>query len=466
MARFQIIFERKTMTEPKIHIIGGGLAGCEAAWQIAQSGIGVIIHEMKPLNYSPAHKNQDLAELVCSNSFRSDDYLHNAVGLMHQEMRLAGSLIMDCADRTKVPAGGALAVDRDGFAKAVTDKIKSHPLISITAEEITELPDENFGSVIIATGPLTSEKLAQSILSKVDHQSLSFYDAIAPVIFKESIDFSKAWYQSRYDKGDKFDYINCPMTKEEYYRFVDELIKAEKAEFHDFEEAQYFDGCLPIEVMAERGIETLVFGPMKPVGLTNPHSTEKPYAVVQLRQDNKEDTLRNMVGFQTKMKYGEQQRIFRMIPGLENAEFARLGGIHKNTFIKSPILLDSFLRLKKQPNIRFAGQITGCEGYIESAAVGLMAGYFAAAEIKGQIPVLPPRTTAFGSMLDHLIDDTNIENFQPMNINFGIFPTISGETTANGKFRKIKGMERKEAYAKRALEDIQIWIKALHETQA
>lgn len=466
MARFQIIFERKTMTEPKIHIIGGGLAGCEAAWQIAQSGIGVIIHEMKPLNYSPAHKNQDLAELVCSNSFRSDDYLHNAVGLMHQEMRLAGSLIMDCADRTKVPAGGALAVDRDGFAKAVTDKIKSHPLISITADEITELPDENFGSVIIATGPLTSEKLAQSILSKVDHQSLSFYDAIAPVIFKESIDFSKAWYQSRYDKGDKFDYINCPMTKEEYYRFVDELIKAEKAEFHDFEEAQYFDGCLPIEVMAERGIETLVFGPMKPVGLTNPHSTEKPYAVVQLRQDNKEDTLRNMVGFQTKMKYGEQQRIFRMIPGLENAEFARLGGIHKNTFIKSPILLDNFLRLKKQPNIRFAGQITGCEGYIESAAVGLMAGYFAAAEIKGQTPVLPPRTTAFGSMLDHLIDDTNIENFQPMNINFGIFPTISGETTANGKFRKIKGMERKEAYAKRALEDIQIWIKALHETQA
>lgn len=454
------------MTEPKIHIIGGGLAGCEAAWQIAQSGIGVIIHEMKPLNFSPAHKNQDLAELVCSNSFRSDDYLHNAVGLMHQEMRLAGSLIMECADKTKVPAGGALAVDRDGFAKAVTNKIRSHPLISITSEEVTELPDENFGSVIIATGPLTSEKLARSVLTKVDNQSLSFYDAIAPVIFKESIDFTKAWYQSRYDKGDKFDYINCPMTQEEYYRFVDELIKAEKAEFHDFEEAQYFDGCLPIEVMAERGIETLVFGPMKPVGLTNPHSSEKPYAVVQLRQDNKEDTLRNMVGFQTKMKYGEQQRIFRMIPGLENAEFARLGGIHKNTFIKSPILLDNFLRLKKQPNIRFAGQITGCEGYIESAAVGLMAGYFAVAEIKGLTPVLPPRTTAFGSMLDHLIDDTNIENFQPMNINFGIFPTISGETTVNGKFRKIKGMERKEAYAKRALEDIQTWIKALNETKA
>lgn len=451
------------MTEQKIHIIGGGLAGCEAAWQIANKGIGVIIHEMKPINYSPAHKNQDLAELVCSNSFRSDDYMHNAVGLMHQEMRLAGSLIMECADATKVPAGGALAVDRDGFARTVTEKIKNHPLISITTEEITELPDENFGSVIIATGPLTSDKLAQSILSKVDHQSLSFYDAIAPVIFKESIDFSKAWYQSRYDKGDKYDYINCPMSKDEYYHFVDELIKAEKAEFHDFEEANYFDGCLPIEVMAERGIETLVFGPMKPVGLTNPHSSEKPYAVVQLRQDNKEDTLRNMVGFQTKMKYGEQQRIFRMIPGLENAEFARLGGIHKNTFIKSPILLDSFLRLKKQPNIRFAGQITGCEGYIESAAVGLMAGYFAATEAKGQTPILPPKTTAFGSMLEHLIDDTNIENFQPMNINFGIFPTISGEVTPNGKFRKIKGMERKEAYAKRALEDIKTWIKVINE---
>lgn len=463
MARFQVILKEKNMNEKIIHIIGAGLAGCEAAWQIAERGVRVIIHEMKPLNYSPAHQNQDFAELVCSNSFRSDDYMHNAVGLMHQEMRMANSLIMTCADETKVPAGGALAVDRDGFARMVTEKIKNHPLISITAEEITELPDEKFGQVIIATGPLTSDKLAKSILEKVDNQSLSFYDAIAPVIFKESIDFSKAWYQSRYDKGDKFDYINCPMTKEEYYVFIEELIKAEKAEFHDFEKANYFDGCLPIEVMAERGIETLTFGPMKPIGLTNPHSTEKPYAVVQLRQDNKEDTLRNMVGFQTKMKYGEQQRIFRSIPGLEKAEFARLGGIHKNTFIKSPILLDEVLRLKKQPNIRFAGQITGCEGYIESAAVGLMAGYFAAAEIKGHTPVLPPRTTAFGSMLEHLIDDTNVENFQPMNINFGIFPTISGEVTVNGKFRKIKGMERKEAYSIRALEDILSWIKAINE---
>lgn len=450
------------MTESKtLHIIGAGLAGCEAAWQAAERGIKVVMHEMKPLRFSDAHKNQNFAELVCSNSLRSDDFEHNAVGLMHQEMRLSGSLIMACADATKVPAGGALAVDRDAFAAAVTAKIKSHPNISVTAEEITELPDENFGDVIIATGPLTSEALAQSILKFVDNQSLSFYDAIAPVVYKESIDFSKAWYQSRYDKGDKYDYINCPLSQEQYYKFVDELLSAEKASFHDWEQANYFDGCLPIEVMAERGRETLVFGPMKPVGLTNPHSEEKPYAIVQLRQDNKEDTLRNIVGFQTKMKYGEQTRVFRMIPGLENAEFARLGGIHKNTFIKSPILLDEFLRLKKRPNIRFAGQITGCEGYIESAAVGLMCGYFSASQMQGKTPVLPPRTTAFGSMLNHLIDDTAIDNFQPMNINFGIFPTISGEKTANGKFRKLKGAERKEAYSRRALADLQNWLNEI-----
>lgn len=449
------------MTEKTIHIIGAGLAGSEAAWQIAQRGIKVVIHDMKPTQYSPAHRREDFAELVCSNSFRSDDYEHNAVGLLHQEMRLCKSLIMECADATKVPAGGALAVDRDEFAKLVTTKLKNHPLISIVAEEIQELPSEDFGNVIIATGPLTSEKLAHSILNEIDNQSLSFYDAIAPVLFKESVDFSKAWYQSRYDKGEKFDYINCPMTQEEYYNFIDELKKAEKAEFHDWENANYFDGCLPIEVMADRGIETLVFGPMKPVGLTNPHSDKKPYAVVQLRQDNKEDTLRNIVGFQTKLKHGEQKRIFRMIPGLENVEFARLGGIHKNTFIKSPILLDNFLRLKKRPNIRFAGQITGCEGYIESASVGLMAGYFAASEVNGVEPTLPPRTTAFGSMLNHLIDDTNIEDFQPMNINFGIFPTIQGEVTANGKFRKIKGMDRKKAYSERALKDINSWIEKL-----
>ena len=444
----------------EVHIIGAGLAGSEAAWQLAERGVKTVIHEMRPSKASPAHKTEYCAELVCSNSLRSDDYEHNAVGLMHEEMRRAGSLIMQCADATKVPAGGALAVDRDGFAETVTRKLKSHPLISFINEEITALPAAEDGSFIIASGPLTSEALIASILKEVNAQALNFYDAIAPVVYKESIDFDKAWYQSRNDKGDKFDYINCPLTQEEYYAFVNALLSAEKVEFHDFEkEASYFDGCLPIEIMAERGIETLVFGPMKPVGLTNPHNPEqKPYAVVQLRQDNKEDTLRNMVGFQTKLKYGEQQRIFRMIPGLENAEFARLGGIHRNTFIKSPILLDDFLRLKSRPNLRFAGQITGCEGYIESAAIGLLAGYFAACEARQVQPVLPPETTALGAMLKHLRDDTNIDDFQPMNINFGIFPTIQGETTKNGKFRKIKGMERKEAYCRRALADIENWI--------
>lgn len=444
----------------EVHIIGAGLAGSEAAWQLAERGVKTVIHEMRPSKASPAHKTEYCAELVCSNSLRSDDYEHNAVGLMHEEMRRAGSLIMQCADATKVPAGGALAVDRDGFAETVTRKLKNHPLISFINEEITALPAAEDGSFIIASGPLTSEALIASILKEVNAQALNFYDAIAPVVYKESIDFDKAWYQSRYDKGDKFDYINCPLTQEEYYAFVNALLSAEKIEFHDFEkEASYFDGCLPIEIMAERGIETLVFGPMKPVGLTNPHNPEqKPYAVVQLRQDNKEDTLRNMVGFQTKLKYGEQQRIFRMIPGLENAEFARLGGIHRNTFIKSPILLDDYLRLKSRPNLRFAGQITGCEGYIESAAIGLLAGYFAACEARQVQPVLPPETTALGAMLKHLRDDTNIDDFQPMNINFGIFPTIQGETTKNGKFRKIKGMERKEAYCRRALADIENWI--------
>ena len=444
----------------EVHIIGAGLAGSEAAWQLAERGVKTVIHEMRPSKASPAHKTEYCAELVCSNSLRSDDYEHNAVGLMHEEMRRVGSLIMQCADATKVPAGGALAVDRDGFAETVTRKLKSHPLISFINEEITALPAAEDGSFIIASGPLTSEALIASILKEVNAQALNFYDAIAPVVYKESIDFDKAWYQSRYDKGDKFDYINCPLTQEEYYAFVNALLSAEKVEFHDFEkEASYFDGCLPIEIMAERGIETLVFGPMKPVGLTNPHNPEqKPYAVVQLRQDNKEDTLRNMVGFQTKLKYGEQQRIFRTIPGLENAEFARLGGIHRNTFIKSPILLDDFLRLKSRPNLRFAGQITGCEGYIESAAIGLLAGYFAACEAQQVQPVLPPETTALGAMLKHLRDDTNIDDFQPMNINFGIFPTIQGETTKNGKFRKIKGMERKEAYCRRALADIENWI--------
>lgn len=446
--------------EPVVQIIGAGLAGCEAAWQLVKRGVKVRLFEMKPQKFSPAHKNSNWAELVCSNSLRSDDAEHNAVGLMHEEMRRFGSLIMEAADQTKVPAGGALAVDREGFAKFITERLKASPLLEIVNQEITEFPAADAPLTIIATGPLTSSAFIEAIKNKVDQHSLSFYDAIAPVVYKESIDFSKAWFQSRYDKGDKYDYINCPMNKEEYYRFVDELLKAEKMPFHDFEEPHYFDGCLPIEVMAERGIDTLLFGPLKPVGLTNPHSAEKPYAVVQLRQDNKEDTLRNIVGFQTKMKYGEQTRIFRMIPGLEKAEFARLGGIHRNTFIQSPMLLDEFLRLKAQPNVLFAGQISGCEGYVESADTGMLAGYYAACLAKGLNPVVPPKTTATGAMLGHLLDTT--ADYQPMNINFGIFPTIQGEITANGKFRKIKGADRKEAYCQRALADFTDWLEHIN----
>ena len=452
------------MGDIAVNIIGAGLAGSEAAWQLAERGIKVRLYEMKPQNFSPAHKNEDFAELVCSNSLRSDDYEHNAVGLLHEEMRRAGSLIMAAAGQTKVPAGGALAVDRNAFAAYVTANLRNHPNITVIHREIEQLPDEDETLTIVATGPLTSEKFSLALLKQIKGQALSFYDAIAPVVYTESIDFSKAWYQSRYDKGDARDYINCPLNKEQYYQFVDALLKAEKVEFHDFEKPQYFDGCLPIEVMAERGRDTLMFGPMKPVGLTNPYGHEKPYAVVQLRQDNKEDTLRNIVGFQTKLKYGEQQRIFKMIPGLENAEFARFGGIHKNTFIKSPLLLDRFLRLKNRPDIMFAGQITGCEGYVESAAVGFMAGYSASVLIKGKEPVLPPETTAFGSMLAHLADTTDVENYQPMNINFGLFPELPLQMTAKGKLRKLKGMERKEAYCSRALEDLNGWLEILKNT--
>ena len=449
------------MNEATVHIIGAGLAGSEAAWQLATRGVKTIIHEMKPQKFSPAHKSADCAELVCSNSLRSDDYEHNAVGLMHEEMRRVGSLIMECADACRVPAGGALAVDREAFAQMVTQKLRSHPNISFVEEEVCALPPKEWGESIIATGPLTSDALIKPILEHIGNQTLSFYDAIAPVVYKESIDFGKAWYQSRYDKGDKFDYINCPMDKDEYYQFVEELLKGEQVSFHDWEKPTFFEGCLPVEVMASRGKDTLLYGPMKPVGLTNPHTGKRPYAVVQLRQDNREDTLRNMVGFQTKLKYGEQQRIFRTIPGLENAEFARLGGIHKNTFIKSPVLLDKFLRLKSLPHLRFAGQITGCEGYIESAAVGFLSGYFAACSQLGKDAILPPRTTAFGAMHAHLTDCVNIEDYQPMNINFGIFPLINGETTVNGKFKKIKGMDRKKAYSKRALKDLVAWQKEL-----
>jgi len=451
------------MQEYKVTIIGAGLAGSEAAWQLAKRGIKVKLYDMKPLKMSPAHKSKNFSELVCSNSLRSDDFEHNAVGLLHEEMRHFDSLIMQAADKTKVPAGGALAVDREGFAQFVTQKLQNHKNIEIINQEVTNLDDFNDKLCIVATGPLTSESLVSDLLKKIDNQTLSFYDAIAPVVYKDSIDFSRAWYQSRYDKGDSKDYINCPMSKEQYYCFVEELLNAQKVEFHDFEKANYFDGCLPIEVMAERGADTLVFGPLKPVGLTNPNSKEKPFAVVQLRQDNKEDTLRNMVGFQTKLKYGEQERIFRTIPGLENAEFARLGGIHKNTFIKSPILLDKFLRLRKQPNIMFAGQITGCEGYVESAAVGMMAGFFASYLIKNDEPSLPPLTTAMGAMLKHLNDDTDIENYQPMNINFGLFPTVEVQVTPSGKKRKLKGMNRKEYYCKRAISDFDAWLEQLNE---
>ena len=445
----------------EIHIVGAGLAGSEAAWQLAERGIKVFLHEMRPQKSSPAHKTGKAAELVCSNSFRSDDYSNSAIGLLHWEMRNMNSLIMQAADAVKVPAGGALAVDREGFSQFVDDKLKKHPLVEFINEEVKEVPSDN-RQMIIAAGPLASESLSSSILKEIGEETLNFYDAIAPVIYKESIDFNKAWYQSRYDKGNKYDYINCPLTKEEYYKFVEDLLSAEKVKFHDFEEAAYFDGCLPIEVMAERGKDTLLFGPMKPVGLTNPHNPgEKPYAVVQLRQDNKEDTLRNMVGFQTKMRHGEQERVFRTIPALEKASFARLGGIHKNTFLKSPLILDEYLRLKHKNNIAFAGQITGCEGYVESAAIGGLVGYFKASEILSKPIHIPPETTALGAIYSHLTDITNVENYQPMNVNFGLFPTISGEITVNGKFRKIKGMERKEQYCQRAQKDFLPWIEKI-----
>lgn len=444
--------------ELKANVIGAGLAGAEAAWQLAERGIHVDLYDMKPLKRSPAHKTDTFAELVCSNSLRSDDYVNNAVGLLHQEMRMAKSLIMESADANRVPAGGALAVDRDGFSQYITEKLRNHPLITIIEKEITQLPSVEAGLTIIATGPLTSEALAQDISAAVGGEKLSFYDAIAPVIYKDSINFDIAWYQSRYDKGDKYDYINCPLNKEQYETFVDELLAGEKATFHDFEKPEYFDGCLPVEVMAERGRETLLYGPMKPVGLTNPHSPEKPYAVVQLRQDNKEDTLRNLVGFQTKLKHPEQVRIFKKIPGLENAVFARLGGIHKNTFIKSPILLDEYLRLKSRPHIMFAGQITGCEGYVESASIGWLVGYFAASLLQGKAPKMPPRESAFGCQLAHLTDATDIERYQPMNINFGLFPELPKVLTAKGKLRYLKGTEKKAALTSRALTAAERWL--------
>lgn len=439
-----------------IHIIGGGLAGCEAAWQAAQAGVPVVLHEMRPHKNTEAHKSNALAELVCSNSLRSDDSDYNAVGLLHDEMRRCGSLVMAAADRHKVPAGGALAVDREAFAADITAALEKHPLIKIAREEIAALPSAaDMDSVIIASGPLTSEPLAESIREAAGMDSLSFFDAIAPIVARESIDMSKAWMQSRYDKvgpeGTGADYINCAMDKEQYENFVRELLAAEKTEFKGWEKkAKYFDGCLPIEVMAERGLDTLRYGPLKPVGLTNPHSDKRPYAVVQLRQDNALGTLYNLVGFQTKMKYADQTRVFRMIPGLENAEFARLGGLHRNTFINSPLLLDEQLRLKSRPHIRFAGQMTGVEGYVESAAMGLLAGLFADAERKGETRTAPPRTTAMGALVAHITGDANAQTFQPMNVAFGLFPPI---TEGKGK------RDRKLLYTQRAKRDFAEWLR-------
>ncbi len=452
------------MTEKKVHIVGAGLAGSEAAWQAANQGIHVILHEMRPTKTTAAHQGDGCAELVCSNSFRSDDHQHNAVGLLHEEMRRMNSIIMQCADEASVPAGGALAVDRELFSAKVTEKLEQHPNITIERGEISELPLDEWGSVILATGPLTSEPLSKLILELTNEDRLAFFDAIAPIVYKESIDMSKAWYQSRYDKGDGKDYINCAMDKEQYLAFVQALVESDKTEFKEWEkDTPYFEACLPIEVMAERGPETLRFGPLKPVGLTNPHEPKnKPYAVIQLRQDNKLGTLYNLVGFQTKMKYGAQTEVFRMIPGLENAEFARLGGIHRNTFIKSPILLDETLRLKTEPRIRFAGQITGCEGYVESASVGLMVGRFVAAEQNGIEPVLPPETTAFGALLGHITGGADEKTFQPMNVNFGLFPPIDQKPPRldeNGK--RLKKTDRKrferQLICERALQDLEKW---------
>jgi methylenetetrahydrofolate--tRNA-(uracil-5-)-methyltransferase len=458
-----------------VHIIGGGLAGSEAAWQVAEASVPVILHEMRPVAKTPVHKTAGLAELVCSNSFRSDDAKANAVGLIHAEMRRLGSLIMRMGDRHQVPAGAALAVDRDGFSEAVTAAIAAHPLVTIARGPVDTLPPADWDSVIIATGPLTSPGLAAAIGELTGEGALAFFDAIAPIVHRDSIDMDQAWFQSRYDKagpgGSGADYINCALDKDQYEAFIDALLAGEKTEFRDFEQnTPYFDGCLPIEVMAERGRETLRHGPMKPVGLTNPHNpTVKAHAIVQLRQDNALGTLFNMVGFQTKLKYGEQTRILRMIPALEHAEFARLGGIHRNTYLNSPKLLDGALRLKCQPRLRFAGQITGCEGYVESAAIGLLAGRFAAGERLGREIVVPPATTALGSLLNHITGghletiDGGARSFQPMNVNFGLFPPLdTAPKSADGK--RLRGSEkalaRKHALSARALADLDTWILA------
>ena len=433
----------------QIHIIGGGLAGSEAAWQLAGAGITVRLSEMRGVEGTPAHHSDSLAELVCSNSFRSDDADHNAVGLLHAEMRALGSLIMACADEQRVPAGSALAVDREGFAAAVTQRISAHPNIKLVRERVDTLPSS--GPVIVATGPLTAAALAETIGAITGSDHLAFFDAIAPIVHRDSIDMDTAWMASRWDKGEK-DYINCPLDKEQYLAFRQGLLDGEKTAFRDWEKnTPYFQGCLPIEVMAERGVDTLRYGPMKPVGLDDPRTGRWPYAVDQLRQDNRLGTLWNIVGFQTKLKHAEQVRLFRTIPGLENAEFARLGGLHRNTFINAPQLLDRTLRLRRAPHMRFAGQITGCEGYVESAAIGLLAGRFAAAEIGGAMLEPPPPETALGALLGHVTGGADAELYQPMNVNFGLFPPIEGRS------RKA---DRKALYTSRAREALEQWVAA------
>ena len=439
---------------PEIHIIGGGLAGCEAAWQAAQSGSRVVLHEMRPQRMTEAHQTRNLAELVCSNSFRSDDWENNAVGLLHEEMRRAGSLILSAADAHKLPAGGALAVDREGFSAAVETAVARHPGIRVERGEIAGLPPADWEIVIIATGPLTSPALAEAISALTGEASLAFFDAIAPIVERDSIDTSIAWKQSRYGKtgpaGDGTDYINCPLSEDQYASFVAALNAGETMPFKEWEKATpYFEGCLPIEVMAARGPETLRFGPMKPVGLSDPRSGRRSHAVVQLRQDNALGTLWNMVGFQTKLRHGEQTRIFRTIPGLENARFARLGGIHRNTFLNSPRLLDGSLRLRARPSLRFAGQITGVEGYVESAAIGLLAGRFAAAQLRGEVLAPPPATTALGALLAHITGGADSTTFQPMNVNFGLFPPLAGSA---------RGRDSKRLMARRALSDLDAWL--------
>jgi methylenetetrahydrofolate--tRNA-(uracil-5-)-methyltransferase len=437
-----------------IHIVGAGLAGCEAAWQLAKRGHKVVLREMRPGRMTPAHAGAGLAELVCSNSLRADD-LASAVGLLHAEMRQADSLVLAAADATRVPAGGALAVDRLGFSQAIEARLLARPEIQLVRGEVDGWPPGEWGDCIIASGPLTSDSLAQAIAGRTGQAHLHFFDAIAPIVTRDSVDFSKAWFQSRYDKGGGRDYINCPLDRDQYEAFVAGLIAADTAPFHDWEkDTPYFEGCLPIEVMAARGPRTLAFGPMKPVGLDNPHGP-RPYAVVQLRQDNAQATLYNLVGFQTKLRHGEQRRLFRTIPGLEGAEFVRLGGLHRNTFLNSPLLLDPVLRLKAEPRLRFAGQITGCEGYVESAAIGLLAGRFLAAERAGIAPMAPPRTTAMGSLLAHITGEAVAETFQPMNVNFGLFPPLP---TPPGKRKPPGGKARKEAYAARAQADLGPWL--------